>query len=93
MAVRNQGSQDAVAMADDMARLKALSDVAIDEVATPDAGVLSPDEAWTISAEPSKVRIGSGASANASINVPSLGSSPSLRRLNQQHLPKLILEL
>ena len=76
MAVRNQGSQDAVAMADDMARLKALSDVAIDEVATPDAGVLSPDEAWTISAEPSKVRIGSGASANASINVPSLGSSP-----------------
>ena len=76
MAVRNQGSQDAVAMADDMARLKALSDVAIDEVATPDAGVLSPDEAWTISAEPSKVRIGSGASANAAINVPSLGSSP-----------------
>ena len=41
MAVRNQGSQDAVAMADDMARLKALSDVAIDEVATPDAGVLT----------------------------------------------------
>ena len=76
MAVRNQGSQDAVAMADDMARLKALSDVASDEVATPDAGVLSPDEAWTISAEPSKVRIGSGASANAAINVPSLGSSP-----------------
>ena len=76
MAVRNQGSQDAVAMADDMARLKALSDVAIDEVATPDAGVLSPDEAWTISAEPSKVRIGSGASANAAINIPSLGSSP-----------------
>ncbi|MAS62200.1 MAG: hypothetical protein CMA34_00755 [Euryarchaeota archaeon] len=76
MAVRNQGGQDAVAMADDMARLKALSDVAIDEVATPDAGVLTPDEAWTISAEPSKVRIGSGASANASINVPSLGSSP-----------------
>ena len=76
MAVRNQGSQDAVAMADDMARLKALSDVAIDEVATPDAGVLTPDEAWTISAEPSKVRIGSGASANAAINVPSLGSSP-----------------
>ncbi|MAS63010.1 MAG: hypothetical protein CMA34_05005 [Euryarchaeota archaeon] len=76
MAVRNQGSQDAVAMADDMARLKALSDVAIDEVATPDAGVLTSDEAWTISAEPSKVRIGSGASANAPINVPSLGSSP-----------------
>tara|TARA_B100000131_G_C18073479_1_gene595453 strand:+ start:215 stop:1102 length:888 start_codon:yes stop_codon:yes gene_type:complete len=76
MAVRNQGSQDAVAMADDMARLKALSDVAIDEVATPDAGVLTADEAWTISAEPSKVRIGSGASANAPINVPSLGSSP-----------------
>ena len=73
---KSKGSQDAVAMADDMARLKALSDVAIDEVATPDAGVLSPDEAWTISAEPSKVRIGSGASANAAINVPSLGSSP-----------------
>ena len=76
MAVRNQGSQDAVAMADDMARLKALSDVAIDEVATPDAGVLTADEAWTISAEPSKVRIGAGASANAPINVPSLGRSP-----------------
>ena len=76
MAVRNPGGQDAVAMADDMARLKALSDVAIDEVATPDAGVLTPDEAWTISAEPSKVRIGSGVSANAPINAPSLGSSP-----------------
>ena len=79
MAVRNQGGQDAVAMADDMARLKALSDVAIDEVATPDAGVLTPDEAWTISAEPSKVRIGSGASANASINVCLLYTSPSPR--------------
>ena len=75
MAVRGQGAQDAVAMADDMARLKALSDVAIDEVATPDAGVLTADEAWTISAEPSKVRIGSGA-GNAQINMPSLGSSP-----------------
>lgn len=76
MAVRGQGAQDAVAMADDMARLKALSDVAIDEVATPDAGVLTADEAWTISAEPSKVRIGSGASGNAQINLPSLGSTP-----------------
>ena len=76
MAVRNPGGQDAVAMADDMARLKALSDVAIDEVATPDAGVLTPDEAWTISAEPSKVRIGSGAAGNAPISAPSLGSSP-----------------
>jgi len=76
MAVRNPGGQDAVAMADDMARLKALSDVAIDEVATPDAGVLTADEAWTISAEPSKVRIGSGAAGNAPISAPSLGSSP-----------------
>jgi len=76
MAVRNQGGQDAVAMADDMARLKALSDVAIDEVATPDAGVLNPDEAWTISAEPSKIRIGSGAAGNSPISAPSLGSSP-----------------
>ena len=76
MAVRGQGAQDAVAMADDMARLKALSDVAIDEVATPDAGVLTADEAWTISAEPSKIRIGSGASGNSQINLPSLGSTP-----------------
>ena len=76
MAVRNPGGQDAVAMADDMARLKALSDVAIDEVATPDAGVLTADEAWTISAEPSKVRIGSGVAGNAPISAPSLGSSP-----------------
>jgi len=76
MAVRNPGGQDAVAMADDMARLKALSDVAIDEVATPDAGVLTPEEAWTISAEPSKVRIGSGAAGNSPISAPTLGSSP-----------------
>jgi len=63
-------------MADDMARLKALSDVAIDEVATPDAGVLTAEEAWTISAEPSKVRIGSGVAGNAPISAPTLGSSP-----------------
>ncbi len=75
MAGRNQdGDASAVAMADDMARLKALSDVAIDEVATPDAGVLTAEEAWTISAEPSKVRIGSGAAANAPISAPSLSS-------------------
>lgn len=76
MAVRTPGAQDAVAMADDMARLKALSDVAIDEVATPDAGVLTAEEAWTISAEPSKVRIGSGVAGNAPISAPTLGSSP-----------------
>jgi len=74
VAVRNQGDASAVAMADDMARLKALSDVAIDEVATPDAGVLTAEEAWTISAEPSKVRIGSGAAGNAPVSAPSLSS-------------------
>lgn len=57
------GGEDAVAMADDMARLKALSDVSIDEVATPEAGVLTPEEAWTISAAPARVRIGDGAAA------------------------------
>jgi len=64
MAARAQGGgEDAVAMADDMARLKALSDVSIDEVATPEAGVLTPEEAWTISAAPARVRIGDGAAA------------------------------
>ena len=70
-----EGGQEAVAMADDMARLKALSDVSIDEVAAPEAGVLAPEEAWTISATPARVRIGEGGTA-APVAASSLSPFP-----------------